>query len=49
VKKVFIMRMCPTTGCPRMAITGKDALLRDDYRGELRLNSKLLKKLSTMR
>ena len=45
VKKVFIMRICPDVGCPRIAISGKKAVLRDDYKGGFSLNAILLKKL----
>ena len=48
MSKVIILRMCPGVGCPRMAVTGEKALFRDDYKGQVNVKSKLLKKLSNM-
>jgi hypothetical protein len=44
-KKIFVMTNPPQDTCPRLAFSKGSVKVKDDYRGCVRLNRSLLKKL----
>lgn len=46
--KVVVLTMCGVGGCPRIAITGKGGFFRDDYKGKVKMGTKLIKKMSIL-
>ncbi len=48
-KDVVILNICPMGGCPRIGVSGNKAFFRDDYKGNIAMSAKLLRKLSALK